>query len=65
MILETFTDQQTGFTSHVCMMRMNSEIYFTVDIYDTVEKTFLPIVKTFKPTEKQKAIEFAKSAISA
>jgi len=65
MIIETFTSTETGFTSHVCMMRMNSEIYFTVDIYDTVEKRFLEIVKVFKPEEKQKALNFAKDAVGA
>lgn len=65
MILETYEDKATGFKSHVCTIRMNGELYFTVDIFDTVEKTFLPIVKTFKPNEKQRAIAFAKETISA
>lgn len=65
MILETFTDHETGFTSHVCMIKMNSEVWFTVDIFDETEKVFLPLVKTFAPADKQKALEFAKSAISA
>ena len=65
MILGTYEDKVTGFKSHVCTIRMNGGLYFTVDIFDTAEQVFLPIVKTFKPTERQKAIEFAKDAISA
>jgi hypothetical protein len=65
MILETYENEVTGFKSHVCMIKMNDEIHFTVDIYDVKEKIFLPLVKVFKPNEKEKAKEFAKDAISA
>jgi hypothetical protein len=65
MIIEKYKSIETGFTSHVCMIKLNDELYFTVDVYDDIEKHFLPLVKTFKPDEKQKALEFAKMAISA
>jgi hypothetical protein len=65
MIISQFEDKKTGLRAHVCMIRMNEEIYFTVDVYDDMTGQFLPIVKTFPPAAKKEAISFAQLVVSA
>lgn len=65
MIIDKYEDKKTGLRAHVCMIRMNDEIWFTVDVYDDMTGQFLPIVKTFPPAAKQEAIAFAQQVVSA
>lgn len=63
MVIEAHINN--GLKAHVCTLRLNGQIYYTVDVYDETEKMFLPEVKVFKPNERQIASKYAKDAIGA
>ncbi len=61
MILETHVNGDMK--AHLCMIRLNGEIYYTVDVFNQTVGEFLPTVKVFNPGERHLAIEFAKNCI--